>query len=34
MMVVTNQDSYTVAVDESNETLDNQSVMNIAKLGV
>lgn len=33
MMVVTNQDSYTVAVDESNETLDNQSVMNIAKLG-
>lgn len=34
MMVVTNQDSYTVAVDESNETLDNQSVMNIAKLGI
>ena len=34
MMVVTNQDSYAVAVDEKNETLDSRSVMNIAKLGV
>ena len=34
MMVVTNQDSYTIAVDEKNETLDSRSVMNIAKLGV
>ncbi|WEE35603.1 PTS beta-glucoside transporter subunit IIBCA [Lactiplantibacillus paraplantarum] len=34
MMVVTNQDSYAVAVDEKNETFDSRSVMNIAKLGV
>ena len=34
MMVVTNQDNYTIAVDESNTETVDQSVMNIAKLGV
>lgn len=34
MMVVTNQESYTIAVDENSSTVANQSVMNIAKLGV
>ena len=34
MMVVTNQNDYTVAVDETGENSINDSVMNIAKLGV
>jgi len=34
MMVVTNQSDYTVAVDETGENSINESVMNIAKLGV
>jgi len=34
MMVVTNQNDYTVAVDETGENSINESVMNIAKLGV
>ncbi|AVK63954.1 PTS beta-glucoside transporter subunit EIIBCA [Lactobacillus sp. CBA3606] len=34
MMVVTNQDAYTVAVDENRENSIDNAVMNIAKLGV
>lgn len=34
MMVVTNQNDYTVAVDETGENSISDSVMNIAKLGV